>query len=43
MIYYYPDPINLTAVFGAVFGIYLVYNLEGLARSAVMFIKGLVR
>lgn len=43
MFNYYPGPINLTAVFGAIFGMYLLVNLESLARSAVTFIKGIMR
>lgn len=34
------DDFNYAAVFGVCFGIYIIFNIEMLAREAVTFVKG---
>lgn len=35
-----PDHVNLYAVFGSLFGVYLLINIEAVVREAVTFVKG---
>ena len=35
-----PEEFNYAAVFGACFGIYIIFNIDMLAREAVTFVSG---
>lgn len=40
MVSVYFEPINIAAVFGCIFAVYLLVNIESLARSAAAFVRG---
>lgn len=39
---YFPADINITAVFGVCFGLYMIVNIEHVVRSSVAFVKNVL-